>query len=794
MDATDRAHRKLVILTNYVPPPRLPVFQAIARELQTTILVDTLMEANRQWPVEHRSLPVKPVSGFTLKGNYQHPSGFSEQNFLHLPFGLLWQLPRERPTHILSGELGVRSGIACLYRLLKPSIRLTLWVEGTPHTDGPRGRLRTWWRKLILRVPDTVVATSSAARNLLLSYGVRAEKIVISLQASGHAAPTTPPTRSDAERRRLLFCGRLAQGKGLQAFVPALRAVCEEEKGLSVEFWFAGHGEEEAWLRAQRLPNEVSLTFLGHVPYTELPRVYRQCGILVFPTLADVWGLVVNEAMCHSMPVLGSRYSAAVCELVEEGKTGWTFFPDRPAEVAAAIRSALQATPAELEHMGEWARKRVEQLTAERFGRDLLEAVLRDRPKPSPRLAILTNFVPPTRVPSFERIAGAIDTTILVDTPMEDNRPWLPYSGSLRVELTPGWSFRRRYKHPRGWREDVYYHIPYGLLWRLARLKPTHVLSGELGFRTAFACLYRLLRPSIRLAVVASGTPHTDRHRGRLRMWWRKLILRIPDAVVATSKGAADLVTSYGVSPAKVTVSSLVSGLSPPENPPARDVRQRRRLLYCGRLVPLKGLRGFLLALDQVCEESSARVELWVAGSGEEEEWLRSFRGSSGIAFNLLGAVPYQELPRVYQQCGILVFPTLCDVWGVVVNEAMAYSMPVLGSRYAQAVCDLVEDGKTGWTFRPDNHAEMADAIRRALSATYAELECMGNHAREKALEITPEKFAEDLLAAALGNRLSANRHQSSPGGDFVPEATTSRCSSERSLKEYADDQSGAAE
>ena len=42
-------------------------------------------------------------------------------------------------------------------------------------------------------------------------------------------------------------------------------------------------------------------------------------GIFVLPTLADEWGLVVNEAMASGLPVLGSVYSQAAHELCGDG-------------------------------------------------------------------------------------------------------------------------------------------------------------------------------------------------------------------------------------------------------------------------------------------------------------------------------------------------------------------------------------------------------------------------------------------------------------------------------------------
>jgi glycosyltransferase involved in cell wall biosynthesis len=85
------------------------------------------------------------------------------------------------------------------------------------------------------------------------------------------------------------------------------------------------------------------------------------------------------------------------------------------------------------------------------------------------------------------------------------------------------------------------------------------------------------------------------------------------------------------------------------------------------------------------------------------------------------------------------------------VNEALASGLPVLGSLHSQAVEEMVQDGKSGWTFRPENRAEMCRAIGRALSCSEKELNRMRVHARHAALQVTPEKTAavlDDALQA----------------------------------------------
>jgi hypothetical protein len=82
--------------------------------------------------------------------------------------------------------------------------------------------------------------------------------------------------------------------------------------------------------------------------------------------------------------------------------------------------------------------------------------------------------------------------------------------------------------------------------------------------------------------------------------------------------------------------------------------------------------------------------------------------------------------------------------------------MPVLGSRAAQAVEELCEEGRTGWSFDPENATQMATALEQALTVPAARLAAMRQAARGRAKHLTASWAADrlvDSLYAALGNR-----------------------------------------
>jgi len=81
---------------------------------------------------------------------------------------------------------------------------------------------------------------------------------------------------------------------------------------------------------------------------------------------------------------------------------------------------------------------------------------------------------------------------------------------------------------------------------------------------------------------------------------------------------------------------------------------------------------------------------------------------------------------KYYAVANVFVFPTLEDEWGIVVNEAAASQLPILGSIYSGAVADLVFDEINGFRFDPLNSQSTAKAIIDFLEAPEKERWKMG--------------------------------------------------------------------
>lgn len=135
-------------------------------------------------------------------------------------------------------------------------------------------------------------------------------------------------------------------------------------------------GDGPLYASIARRISEQSLTeyihLIGHQSYNELPTLYASAGALVFPSLSETWGLVVNEAMAAGLPVLVSENVGCHPDLIREGINGWTFNPTDVVQLAGLFNATANA---ECRHtMGEASREIIRAWDLDRFSGGIIES------------------------------------------------------------------------------------------------------------------------------------------------------------------------------------------------------------------------------------------------------------------------------------------------------------------------------------------------------------------------------------------------------------------------------------
>ena len=380
------------------------------------------------------------------------------------------------------------------------------------------------------------------------------------------------------------------------------------------------------------------------------------------------------------------------------------------------------------------------------------------------RLALLTNFIPPYRVPVFQELARRFGVfRVLISTTMEADRFWAPESGGLDVCVQRNYTISVPWNHPSGFREKIYIHFPYDTISQLRRYRPDVIISAEFGFRTLNALIYRLLvsRRS-RLVIWATISEDTEAKRWFVRKLLRHFMVRFADAVFTNGRSGIRYLEQFRVPSAKlfaVPQTTDVGAFAAVSC--VRSGEAAYRLIYAGRLVLRKQVVQFIDILGEWCHLNPTRsIEFWIAGDGPERPLVEAASTPSNLTVKLIGNIAYSELPGIYEQAGALVLPTLADEWGLVVNEALAAGLPVLGSSYSQAVQDLVEDGRNGWTYYIDRRQQVLDKIGEFLNTSQEDLNVMRVSARETALRLTPGVVVDRMMDAVRFARRMAHNAQ----------------------------------
>ncbi|HUG40852.1 MAG TPA: glycosyltransferase family 4 protein [Longimicrobiales bacterium] len=363
------AEARVALLTNFVPPYRAPVLRALAaRVAALRVLVSTPMEANRDWIPDWQGLDVVAQRSLALP-RLRRPSGFRERLPVHVPLDTRRRLEAFRPDVVVAAELGARSAQSVAWAR-GADRRVVIWATLSERTERGRGVMaRPLLRRHLLARADGVVVNGESGARYVARYGYPADRIHRVAQASP-IAWAGERTGSPSGGLDLVYVGQVVERKGLQPFIDGLEKWCadrETEARLTVVGPGSGPGLVERGL--------LRVHHVGPVPFEVLGGHYQAADLLVFPTLADEWGLVVNEAMASGLPVLGSVHSQAVTELVEEGRTGWRYDPEEPGDLEAALDRMASTGPDGLRRMGEAARRRVAGLTPESMG-ERLAAVL----------------------------------------------------------------------------------------------------------------------------------------------------------------------------------------------------------------------------------------------------------------------------------------------------------------------------------------------------------------------------------------------------------------------------------
>ncbi len=212
---------------------------------------------------------------------------------------------------------------------------------------------------MYFRLAQQVLAPSTAAREMLRSIGIPAQRIALTPYAVDNDRWSAQAALVDRAKVRaawqvplaatvILFSAKLQPWKRP---LDLLRAFAEANNPNSF-LVYAGDGPllEELKREARQLGVEDRVRFLGFVNQSQLPSVYKSADLFVLPSEYEPFGVVVNEAMLCGCAIAVSDRVGAGPDLVHP-ENGF-IFPCGDVQALATLIRAAVADPAKLAQMG----------------------------------------------------------------------------------------------------------------------------------------------------------------------------------------------------------------------------------------------------------------------------------------------------------------------------------------------------------------------------------------------------------------------------------------------------------
>lgn len=354
------------------------------------------------------------------------------------------------------------------------------------------------------------------------------------------------------------------------------------------------------------------------------------------------------------------------------------------------------------------------------------------------RVLFLTTYASPYRVHFFDALGEMLEVTVLFSERVEDKKhrsaDWfVSGEGKCRVE-----QLKRRIASFKG--RDLCTDV---IDW-LKKPWDEIVLCGYSSPTVMLAMLYLRMKKIPFWLEVDGGLIRED---SWLQFRFKKMLVGSASGWLSTGKATTDYLVHYGARREKVREYPFSSLWEADilEEPVRRErkLELRRELgmeeenviLSIGQFIHRKGFDVLMKAAAQLGQDTG----IYIVGGEPTEEYLNLCRDLGLTNIHFEGFKKKEALVKYYQAADLFVLPTREDIWGLVVNEAMAFGLPVITTDRCVAGLELVENGVTGYIVPVEDADALAEKMNTALSG---ECDIMGAAALEKVRPYTIENMA----------------------------------------------------
>lgn len=255
----------------------------------------------------------------------------------------------------------------------------------------------------------------------------------------------------------------------------------------------------------------------------------------------------------------------------------------------------------------------------------------------------------------------------------------------------------------------------------IKRKKYDYIISCNPCTPTGIIAIFWMKLLRISFAIQSEGGfPGTGKG---LKERFKKLIMQNADLYLSTAKLGDDYFKLYGACDEKIRHFPFTSLYYNEilKKPLSLDdklrIRKELRIPYkkcvisVGRFIWCKGFDVFIKSLASLPKD----VGFYIVGGEPTKEYLKLKKELGLNNLHFVGFVKKEEMKKYYKASDFFVLNSRTDTWGLVINEAMSFGLPVISTDKCYAAVALVKDEENGYVVHVDDEQALARKMKYLL-------------------------------------------------------------------------------
>lgn len=329
------------------------------------------------------------------------------------------------------------------------------------------------------------------------------------------------------------------------------------------------------------------------------------------------------------------------------------------------------------------------------------------------KLLILTNIPSPYRVNFFNELGKLCDLTVLLERKFSDERDdsWKTFNADHFNAI-----------FLKGMRSGVAEAFCPSVIKYLKKGKYNHIIVTNFSDLTGIIAIAYMRANKISYGIESDGG-YAGNGRG-IKEKLKKWLLKKASFYFSTAVEHDNYYITYGATPSRIfrypftslyNTDILLEPVSTQEKEYLRSqlrMYESKIILSVGRFIHRKGYDVLFEALSKMDSD----IGCYIVGGKPTEEYISMV---DKLKLNNVHFVDFkckQELEMYYKAADVFVLPTREDIWGLVVNEAMAKGLSVVTTNRCIAGVELIGEREIGQIVPVEDPIQLAQALTIELN------------------------------------------------------------------------------